>query len=106
MAADRCRGATNTQPSDDIEIWQTTFLKESGSVAGLVFTNKSWRAFRLDTTIKDNAITFPALSPFGNQINAGPQVMKGLSIKGAGVTLTSGCITTGLLTRWITSRNR
>jgi hypothetical protein len=34
----------------------------------LVFTNKSWRAFRLDTTIKDNA-TFPALSPFGNQIN-------------------------------------
>ncbi len=76
-------GATNTQPSDDIEIWQTTFLKESGSVAtDLVFTNKSWRAFRLDTTIKDNAITFPALSPFGNQINAGPQVMKGAIYKG------------------------
>ena len=48
----------------------------------LVFTNKSWRAFRLDTTIKDNAITFPALSPFGNQINAGPQVMKGAIYKG------------------------
>ena len=76
-------GATNTQPSDDIEVWQTTFLKESGSVAtDLVFTNKSWRAFRLDTTIKDNAITFPALSPFGNQINAGPQVMKGAIYKG------------------------
>lgn len=76
-------GATNTQPSDDIEIWQTTFLKESGSVAtDLVFTNKSWRAFRLDTTIKDNAITFPALSPFGNQINAGPQAMKGAIYKG------------------------
>ncbi|EFI8257629.1 major capsid protein, partial [Escherichia coli] len=41
-------GATNTQPSDDIEIWQTLFLKESGSVAtDLVFTSKSWRAFRL-----------------------------------------------------------
>lgn len=48
----------------------------------LVFTNKSWRAFRLDTTIKDNAITFPALSPFGNQINAGPQAMKGAIYKG------------------------
>lgn len=76
-------GYDDTQPSDDIEIWQTTFLKESGSVAtDLVFTNKSWRAFRLDTTIKDNAITFPALSPFGNQINAGPQVMKGAIYKG------------------------
>lgn len=51
-------GTTNTQPSDDIEVWQTLFLKESGSVAtDLVFTSKSWRAFRLDTTIKDNAIT-------------------------------------------------
>jgi hypothetical protein len=47
----------------------------------LVFTNKSWRAFRLDTTIKDNAITFP-LSPFGNQINAGAQVNKGAVYKG------------------------
>lgn len=76
-------GATNTQPSDDIEDWQTIFLKESGSVAtDLIFTNKSWRAFRLDTTIKDNAINFPALSPFGNQINAGPQVMKGAIYKG------------------------
>ncbi|AVF34846.1 major capsid protein [Rahnella sikkimica] len=76
-------GATNTQPSDDIETWQTTFLKESGAVpTDLVFTNSSWRAFRLDTTIKDNAITFPALSPFGNQINAGAQIAKGAVYKG------------------------
>lgn len=76
-------GATNTQPSDDIETWQTTFLKESGAVpTDLVFTNSSWRAFRLDTTIKDNAITFPALSPFGNQINAGAQISKGAVYKG------------------------
>ncbi|MBQ0955983.1 major capsid protein [Serratia symbiotica] len=76
-------GATNTQPSDDIEAWQTTFLKNSGAVpTDLVFTNKSWRAFRLDTTIKDNAITFPALSPFGNQINIGAQIQKGAVYKG------------------------
>lgn len=76
-------GTTNTQPSDDIEDWQTQFLKESGSVpTDIVFTNKSWKAFRLDTTIKDNAITFPALSPFGNQINAGAQIQKGAVYKG------------------------
>lgn len=76
-------GATNTRPSDDIEDWQTRVLQKSGAVAtDLIFTNKSWRAFRLDTTIKDNAITFPALSPFGNQVNAGAQIMKGAVYKG------------------------
>ncbi len=76
-------GTTNTQPSDDIEDWQTLMLKESGSVAtDLVFTSSSWKAFRLDTTIKDNAITFPALSPFGNQVDAGPRVIKGAVYKG------------------------
>lgn len=76
-------GQTNTKPSDDIEEWQTRILQKSGSVpTDLVFTNKSWRAFRLDTTIKDNAITFPALSPFGNQVNAGPQIEKGAVYKG------------------------
>lgn len=76
-------GQTNTKPSDDIEEWQTRILQKSGSVpTDLVFTNKSWRAFRLDTTIKDNAITFPALSPFGNQVNAGAQIIKGAVYKG------------------------
>lgn len=76
-------GVTNTKPSDNIEEWQTRILQKSGTVpTDLVFTNKSWRAFRLDTSIKDNAITFPALSPFGNQVNAGPQVQKGAVYKG------------------------
>lgn len=76
-------GKTNTQPSDDIEDWAQRILKNSGAVAtDLVFTTKSWKAFRLDTTIKDNAITFPSLSPFGNQINAGTQVQKGAVYKG------------------------
>ena len=76
-------GTTNTQPSDDIEDWQTLILKESGAVpTDLVFTSKSWKAFRLDTSIKDNAITFPALSPFGNQVNAGPQAQTGAVYKG------------------------
>lgn len=76
-------GQTNTKPTDDIEEWQTRVLQKSGSVpTDLVFTNKSWRAFRLDTTIKDNAITFPALSPFGNQVNAGAQIQKGAVYKG------------------------
>ncbi|WP_048608677.1 major capsid protein [Providencia rettgeri] len=76
-------GKTNTKPSDDIEDWAQRILKNSGAVAtDIVFTTKSWKAFRLDTTIKDTAITFPALSPFGNQINAGTQVQKGAVYKG------------------------
>lgn len=76
-------GQTNTKPTDDIEDWQTRVLQKSGAVpTDLVFTNKSWKAFRLDTTIKDNAITFPALSPFGNQVNAGAQIQKGAVYKG------------------------
>ncbi|MDE1484088.1 major capsid protein [Xenorhabdus bovienii] len=76
-------GKTNTQPSDDIEDWQQMILKESGAVpTDLVFTNKSWKAFRLDTSIKDNAINYPALSPYGNQINAGAQIAKGAIYKG------------------------
>lgn len=76
-------GSTNTRPSDDIEEWQATFLQKSGAVpTDLIFTNKSWKAFRLDTTIKDNAITFPALSPFGNQVNAGAQIANGAVYKG------------------------
>lgn len=75
--------ATNNVPSQAIEKWQTQVLKESGSVVtDLVFTNSSWTAFRLDTSIKDNAITFPALSPFGNQVDAGPRVEKGAVYKG------------------------
>jgi hypothetical protein len=106
MAQSVAAGATNTQPSDDIEEWQTLILKNSGAVpTDLVFTNKSWRAFRLDTTIKDNAITFPNMNPYGNQINPGAQINKGRSISG-GVTSTCGCITTGISTRPITSKSR
>ncbi|EMD0831979.1 major capsid protein [Morganella morganii] len=76
-------GKTNTQPSDDIEDWAQRMLKESGAVAtDIVFTTKSWKAFRLDTSVKDSAITFPALSPYGNQINPGTQVQKGAVYKG------------------------
>lgn len=58
-------------------------LKNSGAVpTDLVFTNKSWRAFRLDTTIKDNAITFPNMNPYNNQINPGAQINKGAVYKG------------------------
>ncbi|MGO2306679.1 MAG: major capsid protein [Providencia sp.] len=76
-------GKTNTKPTDDIEDWAQRLLKNSGAVAtDIVFTTKSWKAFRLDTTIKDNAITFSALNPFGNQINAGTQIQKGAVYKG------------------------
>ncbi len=76
-------GATNTQPSDDIEGWQVLFLQKSGGNAtDLIFTPKSWKAFRKDTTIKDNAITFPAQSPFGNQVDAGPRNERGAVYKG------------------------
>ncbi len=76
-------GATNTQPSEDIEDWSTRILKMSGAVpTDLIFTTKSWKAFRLDTSIKDNAITFPALNPYGNQIDIGPRVATGAIYKG------------------------
>ncbi|EPX8933624.1 major capsid protein [Morganella morganii] len=76
-------GKTNTKPTDDIEDWAQRMLKGSGAVANdIVFTTKSWKAFRLDTSVKDGAIVFPALSPFGNQINPGTQVQKGAVYKG------------------------
>lgn len=76
-------GKTNTKPSSDIERWQTLILKQSGAVpTKLVFTTKSWSAFRLDTTVKDNAINLPLLSPFGNQIDAGAKASTGAVYKG------------------------
>lgn len=76
-------GKTNTKPTDDIEDWAQRMLKESGAVAtDIVFTTKSWKAFRLDASVKDSAITFPALSPFGNQINPGTQIKTGAVYKG------------------------
>ena len=76
-------GKTNIKPTDDIEDWAQRMLKESGAVAtDIVFTTKSWKAFRLDTSVKDSAITFPALSPFGNQINPGTQIKTGAVYKG------------------------
>lgn len=76
-------GQTNTRPTDDIERWQTKVLQKSGSVpTDLVFTSLSWKAFRLDTTLHDTAITFPVLNPFGNQVNAGPQIQTGAVYKG------------------------
>ncbi|WP_337137395.1 major capsid protein [Morganella morganii] len=76
-------GKNNTKPTDDIEDWSQRMLKESGAVAtDIVFTTKSWKAFRLDTSVKDSAITFPALSPFGNQINPGTQIKTGAVYKG------------------------
>ncbi|EPL3047554.1 major capsid protein [Morganella morganii] len=76
-------GKTNTKPTDDIEDWSQRMLKESGAVAtDIVFTTKSWKAFRLDTSVKDSAITFPVLSPFGNQINPGTQIKTGAVYKG------------------------
>lgn len=76
-------GETNTKPTDDIEEWAQRMLKESGAVAtDLVFTTKSWKAFRLDSTVKDSAITFSVLNPFNNQVNPGTQVQKGAVYKG------------------------
>lgn len=76
-------GKTNTKPTDNIEDWAQRMLKESGAVAtDIVFTTKSWKAFRLDSSVKDSAITFPALSPFGNQINPGTQIKTGAVYKG------------------------
>ncbi|KLU15126.1 MULTISPECIES: major capsid protein [Xenorhabdus] len=76
-------GKTNSQPTRDIEEWSQRILKNSGAVpTDLVFTTKSWNAFRLDTTVTDSAIKFPALNPYGNQINPGTQIQKGAIYKG------------------------
>jgi hypothetical protein len=75
-------GATNTQPTDDIEEWQALILQKSGAQAtDIVFTNASWRAFKLDTSLK-GAIILPAQNPSGNIINPGPQIAKGAVCKG------------------------
>lgn len=75
-------GATNTQPTDDIDEWQTLILKKSGAkVTDIIFTNSSWKAFRLDTSL-EGAIIFPAMNPNGNVINPGPQIENGAIYKG------------------------
>lgn len=76
-------GATNTQPSEDIDNWATLILQKSGAVVtDIVFTPKSWKAFRLDTSIKDTAIVFPAMNPFGNAIETASRIDKGAVYKG------------------------
>lgn len=75
-------GATNTQPTDDIEQWQALILQKSGAKAtDIIFTNASWRAFKLDTSL-EGAIIFPAMNPSGNIINPGPQIETGAIYKG------------------------
>ncbi|MGL4859281.1 MAG: major capsid protein [Enterobacteriaceae bacterium] len=72
-----------TKPTDDIEKWQSQMLKEEGvSATDIVFTNESWAAFKLDTSLKESAIVMPALSPYGNQVDPGPRVKKGAVYKG------------------------
>lgn len=75
-------GGTNTQPTDDIEEWQALILQKSGAQAtDIIFTNKSWRAFKQDTSLK-GAIILPAQNPSGNIINPGAQITKGAVCKG------------------------
>lgn len=76
-------GAKNTIPSDCIEEWQATVLQKSGVVCtDIVFTNKSWAAFKKDTTLENSAIILPAQNPSGNIINPGAQIMPGAIHKG------------------------
>lgn len=75
-------GATNTQPTDDIEEWQTLVLQKSGAApTDVIFTNASWKRFKLDTSLK-GAIILPAQNPYGNAINPGPQAQLGAVCKG------------------------
>lgn len=75
--------AINTIPSDDIEEWQTLILQKSGTVVtDIVFTNKSWKAFKLDSTVRSSGIIMPALNPSGNIINPGSQILNGAVYKG------------------------
>lgn len=73
----------NTIPTDCIEQWQATVLQKSGVVCtDIVFTNKSWAAFKKDTTLKESAIILPALNSSGNTVNPGAQIMPGAILKG------------------------
>ncbi|ECY3258277.1 major capsid protein [Salmonella enterica subsp. enterica serovar Alachua] len=73
----------NTIPTDCIEDWQTTVLQKSGAVCtDIIFTNKSWKAFRKDSTIKESAIIMPAQNSSGNIVNPGSQIAKGAIHKG------------------------
>lgn len=75
-------GATNTQPTDDIEEWQAILLQKSGAApTDIIFTNASWKAFKRDTSL-EGAIIFPNMNPSGNLINPGPQIQTGAVCKG------------------------
>jgi len=75
-------GASYTKPTAHINEWVKTILKYSGAVArDVVFTSASWDAFVLDTSLQ-GAIVFPAMGPYGNQINPGTEVPLGAVYKG------------------------
>lgn len=76
-------GVINIQLLDDIEDWQMLMLKELGVVVmDLVFIIFFWKVFWLDIIIKDNVIMFLVLSLFGNQVDVGLCVNKGVVYKG------------------------
>ena len=69
--------AGNASPTTNIEAWQRTILKKSGAkVKDLIFTTSSWLGFIADPQLKGAAF-YPALAPYGNQINIGPSIGSG-----------------------------
>jgi hypothetical protein len=65
-----------------IELWQRQILKKSGAVVtDIVFTTSAWLCF-LNGKGVQGAIQFPKLADSGNNINPGPQIVKGAVYKG------------------------
>lgn len=70
--------AGNTKPTDDLEAWATRVLQKSGVVVtDVVFTSKSWKAFKCDERVIKNGIEQPLLSPYNNAVNPGTHVQVG-----------------------------
>ena len=72
----------------------------------IVFTTKSWKAFRLDTSVKDSAITFLRFLRSVTRLTPVRKSKQVLYTKAAGAIMTCGYTTTGLLIRWTVKKNR
>lgn len=74
--------AGTASPLTNIEAWQRQILKISGAtVTDLIFTTSAWLAFLADPLIKGSTV-YPLLGLPANQLNIGPQIVRGAQPKG------------------------
>lgn len=74
--------AGNAVPTSDIEDWQRRVLKKSGAVVtDVIMTTSAFKGFLADPLVK-GSVFYPQLASYGNTLNPGAQISKGVVNKG------------------------